>query len=208
MATDDNSAGFPATQEQIGAELEQIRPLLEELTGLRSNWNGSVVLVENALFKGLKPYGCDIRIGNRFVEPQERWTTLIHEMLHACSAVYNRVDFEQNVGWEEGVVERLQCALRTEIFTRLTVHVDSGLLLQLDTEHPFNRYIAVLEQVRVALEAEDPAFYLELLRTPIKERYGFLLARALQLSAVRRAGAVRALSSANVILQRGRREGL
>ena len=127
-------------------------------------------------------------------------------MLHACSAGYNRVDFEQSVGWEEGVVERLQRSLRAQIFAKLAVHVDADLLLQLDTGHPFNRYIEALEQVRITLGTEEPLFYLELLRTPIKERYSFLLARALQLSAVRRVEAVRALSSANVVLQRGRRE--
>ena len=200
-------SGFPATQEQVRAELEQIRPCLEELTGLVSNWNGSVVLTEDALFKGMKPYGCEIRIGDRFSEPQERWTTLIHEMLHACSVGYNRVNFEQHIGWEEGVVEHLQRSLRGQIFARIGVHVDADLLRQLDTNHPFNRYIAALEQVRVTLESDDLPFYLQLLQTPIKERYGLLMRQALRLPAVERMKAMQALSSANVILQRGRKEG-
>lgn len=205
---DEAAEGFPGTQEQLHADLELLKPLLEELTGLVSRWNGNVVMVPNAVFKGLKPYACDIRIGDRFLTEDERWTTLPHELLHSLSVGYNRIDFENNVGWEEGVVEKLQRLLRSQILLRLSVNIDPELLLRLDTGHPFNRYIEALEQIRNALATEELPFYLKLLQTPIRERYSSLLQQAMQLSAPQRLQALTTLSSANQILTRGRKEGL
>ncbi len=38
---------------QITEELQHIRPIVEELTGLTSRWNGVLELVTDAEFKGL-----------------------------------------------------------------------------------------------------------------------------------------------------------
>ena len=202
------SPTFPATHEQLLVDLQQLKPLLEALTGLVSRWNGTVILIENASFKGLKPYACDIRIGDRFLSADERWTTLLHELLHSLSVGYNRIDFENNVGWEEGVVEQLQRLLRSTVFLQAGISVDTVLLQQLDTTHPFNRYIEALEQARTTFEIEELPFYLKLLQTPIRERYGSLLQQAMRLSEPQRLKAMTTLSSANQVLTRGRKEGL
>jgi hypothetical protein len=41
-------------EEQIRAELERMQPMIEEITGLRSHWNGSVELVADTGFRGKK----------------------------------------------------------------------------------------------------------------------------------------------------------
>jgi hypothetical protein len=197
--------GFPATRDQIERDLQTLKPLIESLTGLTSRWNGKVELVANATFKGLKPFDCAIWIGDTFVHPDERWTTLIHELLHSVSAGYNRFDFENCVGWEEGAVEMLQRMLRTEIFAALGLVLADDLLQQLDANHPFNHYITALERIRDAFVMERRAFYIDLLSISIKERYGVLLTRANALTAPARLEAIRTLSAVQVTLRQGKR---
>ncbi len=97
---------------QVRAELEQIMPVVSQLTGLPARWSGRVELVTEADFKGKKRFGCDIQIATELAEQDARWATLIHESLHCHSAGYNGVDFRTYRGWEEGVVEQLQRLLR------------------------------------------------------------------------------------------------
>jgi hypothetical protein len=196
--------GFPATLEQIRQDLKAIVPIVETLTGLKSRWNGNVEFVSDAIFKGLKPYACDILIGDTFLDPDERWTTLIHELLHSVSAGYNRFDFEANVGWEEGVVENLQRILRAEILSELELVVAEDLLRQLDEQHPFNRYIMPLERARDVFGDDEREFHLDLLRTPIKNRYGALMMRANAMPVTKRGDAIRVLSTVQGALGQGR----
>lgn len=68
---------------QIHDELARIVPVISELTGLPSNWNGRVELVEGAYYRGMKAFDCDIRIRASLAREEARWRTLIHELLHA-----------------------------------------------------------------------------------------------------------------------------
>lgn len=47
-----------------------------------------VELVETTEFKGKKPFSCDIQIQASLARLEARWSTLIHESLHAHSAGY------------------------------------------------------------------------------------------------------------------------
>ena len=45
---------------QVTEEVRRIIDIVEDLTSLQSRWSGKVELVENADFKGKKPFRCDI----------------------------------------------------------------------------------------------------------------------------------------------------
>ena len=50
-----------------------------------------------------------------------------------------------------------------------------GLLLAAEAEHPYNPYITALERLRTALGETDEEVYLDLLRTRLEHRPGFVL---------------------------------
>ncbi len=183
--------------ELIAAELQQITILLEQITGLASNWNGTVELITNANFHGKKPFTCSILINAMLAEQNLRWRTLIHEVLHALSAGYNRLDFEANRGWEEGVVEKLQRIVRPTVLQTLGVTVEENFFQSTDQTHLFNVYIDALEQIRSVLGTQEQEFYLDLLRTPIRDRNASLLKQALALEPDHRKQALTVLSSSN-----------
>lgn len=133
-----------------------------------------------------------------------RWTTLIHEALHAVSAGYIREDYQDFQGWEEGVVEQLQRFVRAHVLSRLRVTIDPQVLRRLDEEHAYNKYIAALETIREAQgipATQAEAYYFELIQTPIKDRqshvnrYGFSLPPSL------RADFFAVISAASAILR-------
>ena len=104
---------------QIHDEIHRILDVVCDLTRLPSNWNGTLVLVDGAEFRGRKPFSCTIEIDADLATLPNRWATLIHEALHAVSAGYDRNDFQQFRGWKEGTVEQLQRLLRPSILDRL-----------------------------------------------------------------------------------------
>ena len=171
-------------QARTQQELAAIILILTEPTGLPSRWSGRVELVPDAGFKGKKRFVCDIQIDFALTGSDQRWTTLIHEALHAVSAGYIRDDYQQFQGWEEGVVEQLHRLFRSRLLLRLGVDVDPQIFETLDSEHGYNKFIAALETTRQALNItpdQTESFYLDLLSVPIKDRlrhinaYGFLL---------------------------------
>ena len=164
---------------QIVAELRQITAAIQQITGSSTRWNGTVQLIPQAEFKGLKPFTCDIWLDLVTAKLDVRWRTLIHEALHAISAGYTVHDFMANRGWEEGVVEQLQRVMRTEILQQIGVAVDETIFADVEADHLFNGYIAALEAIRAEFAHEEQFFYLELLQTPINKRYSSLLAKAL-----------------------------
>ena len=186
---------------QVRAELEQIMPIVSALTELPARWSGRVELVTGADFKGKKRFSCDIWIAADLAEQDDRWTTLIHEALHAVSAGYTPLEYESLRGWEEGVVEQMQRLLRPDIFSKLGVTVPAKTLLRLDDEHPYNGYIYALEQVRAILIASKVQFYQKLLSTPLGLRPAVTLMQANSLPAQRRRNALDTVAAMNVILK-------
>jgi hypothetical protein len=128
-------------QAQITGELRDIAVAIEQLTGLRSNWNGELILVPpDVRYKGLKPFTCAVHVRTDIATDDLRWRTLIHEAFHAVSTGYNQVDFDQNVGWEEGVVEQLQRIFRVRILDLTGFRIEEAFFADGDASHLFNIY--------------------------------------------------------------------
>jgi hypothetical protein len=191
---------------RIKAEVARVLEVVCELTGLISHWNGTLELIENAEFRGRKPFTCGIQIDSELAQLPERWATVIHESLHAVSAGYDRNDFQMFRGWEEGVVEKLQRLIRPTVLARLGVTVDESTWQQHEANHRYNEYINALEEIRSALtvpEAEEPLqFYIALLGTPIKDRPGAVLGMGYRRAELPRTPFVRAFSAASAVLTR------
>lgn len=184
---------------QIVSEIRGITTHIEAWTGLKSNWNGQLEFAPTeAGFRGLKPFTCSILLRVDLAPNSIRWRTLIHEAFHAFSAGYNRIDFTQNIGWEEGLVEQLQRMFRLRILTALDVGVNESLFHRVEQTHPFNIYIKQLQLVQQTLGVEEETFYFGLLATPIKLRYQYLLQQAMQQG---NRAALYALSAARPIME-------
>jgi len=187
---------------QVRAELEQIMPLVSALTGLPARWSGVVELIETLEFKGKKRFTCDIQIQASLARQDIRWTTLIHESLHAHSAGYNGSDYRLHRGWEEGVVESLQRLSRLEIFSGLRVVVSEADLLEADRQHPFNDRIQALEAIRQCLAVPETAFYQQLLAIPIAQRPVEILGSIRRLPLPRQRDALYIYSASNTVLKK------
>lgn len=167
---------------KIQRELEQIQAIIEDITGFHSNWNGVLILVEEADFLGKKPFDCRIELDAGLAVLEVRWRTLIHELIHALSAGYNRSDFDLFYGWEEGLVEGLQRLMRPAVLARLGVDVSERVFEAVETKHPYNDYVAAWERIRLAVGAEDAqTFYISMLQTPLRNRHASLLRSGLQI---------------------------
>ncbi len=158
---------------QFREELERLAPILTELTGLPSRWNGQVELGQEEWFRGKKLFSCGIVIQAQLVSLEIRWRTLIHESLHSRSAGYNSADYNTLIGWEEGVVEQTQRLLRPKVLARIGVQVEEAVFREVEADHVYNRYIDALEDLRRGLnvaEEQQTGFYVDLLSTPIRDR--------------------------------------
>lgn len=186
---------------QIRGEIQQIMPLVSALTGLPTRWSGRVELVENAGFLGQKRFSCDIIILQSLAGQPGRWSTLIHEALHAASAGYVREDFLALPGWEEGVVEKLQRLLRPAILSSLGVFVSEETFTFREVSHPYNAYIEVLEKIRAALSVSEVQFYQRLLTTPIAGRPALIFSQIRSLPSEVQRAALAILSASNATLR-------
>ena len=160
-----------------------------------------VELVEGADFKGKKRPTCDIQLASGLVAQDTRWTTLIHESLHAVSAGYNLTAYQSAPGWEEGVVEQLQRLLRGDILAHIRIAIPSTVLADLDAQHRYNVYIRALEAVRVSRGLPERQFYLALLATPLADRPIKMLMQARQLPAPQQRSALEVISVSNATLK-------
>jgi hypothetical protein len=165
-------------EESLRRELEALRDTVEELTGLSSRWNGTVVVMESAeiaLLQGKallaeKQWDCTILVNSALAGIPLRWRTLSHEVLHSVSAGINEVHYKQFKGWEEGVVESLQRLLRPQILSHIGVNVPESVFTPVETLWLFNGYIEALESLRNYVELPKEQFYLELIKTPLADR--------------------------------------
>lgn len=192
---------------QISSKLQRIVAVVTRLTGLTSRWSGIVELVPDAEFKGMKRFSCSILLNAALAQEAVRWATLLHEILHSCSAGYSPDDYQKLRGWEEGVVEQLQRLLRAQVLAELGIDLQPETFMADEAAHRYNVYIAALEEVRQALHAEGTAddamrFYIDLLAVPLRDRPGYMLGLGYQRVGLPRAPFVRALSSANAVLTR------
>lgn len=202
-----DGAELTDAETQIRKELQSIVAVLQDLTGRASRWSGRIELVQDAEFKGKKHFTCAIQIDADVARRDTRWSTLIHEVFHSLSAGYVATDFRLYRGWEEGVVEQLQRLFRPAILTQLHITVGDEIFDMEQAAHPFNTYLQALESIRLAVVPNDTsetreAFYMDLLVTPIRDRFSSVLRRAFTLSGEEQIAFIATLSSANAILTR------
>lgn len=155
-------------RQDVGHIIEALRELLQQESG----WNGEVSIESGySAFSGVARYDGTIGI-NEIVNahPDERWRTLLHEALHTFSTGLNRADYAKHRGWEEGAVEQIQRQLRPTVLHMIGVTVSEDALQQREASHPYNRYITLLEGLRVLLAQNHDTFYRRLLRIPLSER--------------------------------------
>lgn len=136
-------------RQDVGHIIEALRELLQQESG----WNGEVSIESGySAFSGVARYDGTIGI-NEIVNahPDERWRTLLHEALHTFSTGLNRADYAKHRGWEEGAVEQIQRQLRPTVLHMIGVTVSEDALQQREASHPYNRYITLLEGLRVLL---------------------------------------------------------
>ena len=187
--------------ERIQEEIAQIVAALSEITGLASRWSGTARLVEGADFKGQKPFQCDILLNASLSNDPAGWRTLLHEALHSFSHGYNREDFENNRGWEEGVVEKLQRLLRPAVPSALDVGVPETIFLALEEQHLYNSYLSALSELQQLSSQPERQFYLHLLGTPIRDRSASVYALSRSLVGASRTDFLLCFSRANSILK-------
>ncbi len=101
------------------------------------------------------------------------------------------------------MVERLQRIVRPEALSRLGIAIEEKIFEDAEVGHPFNRYIEALYDIREAVSAENEMlFYLELLKTPIKDRYPSLLQIGIRTGGAAGRHIMNTISTAHVILER------
>jgi len=156
---------------ELNVTLRQIVDVLEGVLGWPSRWNGQVSLERSLSFSGVAHYSGSIGINELvYADADLRWRTLIHEALHTFSPQYTRYEYNAVRGWEEGVVEQMQRLVRPQVLTVLGIAVDEKVLLEVEENHPYNLYIALLEDLRLRLNDTSFEFYKMLLACPLMER--------------------------------------
>ncbi len=165
-------------QDRITEEIRQVVALVEEMTGLRSRWNGSVTVWEARLagtmgrrpFIAKKTWDCGITVVDALLDDNQRWRTLIHEALHSVSVGMNEADYGRFLGWEEGVVEWLQRHWRRQILFALDVNMPEDWFAATERIWPLNGYLDALETLQAGCGQEPEFFYRTLIRTPLAQR--------------------------------------
>jgi hypothetical protein len=179
----DNPPSSSSLQQQITDDLRAIVTEIERLTGMLSQWSGEVEIVTGQnRSRGGKTFACVVRIRADMVQTDLRWPILIHEAFHCFSVERNADASVSYLGYEEGVVEQLQPLFRSELLTHLGVTIAPEMFVDRDTDSAYTNYIAALESMRTALGTEPKPFYLELLGTPLEQRWALLRERAARTS--------------------------
>ncbi len=152
-------------------QMARLVEVLERALGRTSRWTGEVFIASGYAFSGIAHYDGSISL-NEVVNADSdmRWRTMIHEALHTFSPTYMRSEYVAARGWEEGVVEQLQRLMRRKVLGTLRVLVSEKAIAAVEQDHPYNAYIASLEDLRVRLSESEDRFYRILLATPVVDR--------------------------------------
>ena len=143
-------------------------------------------LTDNPYIRGAKPFRCDIVINAGLAAQEERWRTLIHEMLHTFSEGYQPLDYVAFRGWEEGVVEQLQRTLRPTILAELGLAISETVFAEIETDHEYVEYVQALENIRAVFNEKSQSFYARLLALPIRDRRRAVFEQGMALAPLQR----------------------
>jgi hypothetical protein len=176
--------------EQIWGELVRVQAVVSPLLGLESSWSGVVELIDDLRRNGVKFFQCDIGINRTLAGMEARWRTLIHEVIHAHSVGVSSAAIGELPGWEEGLVEAYQRAIRPHVLNALGVMIPESVFVAVDAAYAFERYVSDIGQLYRLLgtvEMDAQTFYRMLLRTPLRERPGKVFGMARNLDGEQRA---------------------
>lgn len=166
-------------QKQVEDETRRLVLVVEEVTGLRSRWNGTVRIIDVATaaltsqtpFFAKKEWSCGITVVETTLNSERRWRSLLHEALHSVSVGLTEPDYHRFHLREEAIVEMLQRMYRPMLFRRLGLTIAESQFRAVEENWRYNRAIGALAQV--AAERPDVPqrdFLEELLRTPLPDR--------------------------------------
>ena len=159
-----NTSPNPDPKQQLLTDISAIVHEVEQRTGLKSRWNGTLNISSNPIYLGAKHWNCDIDIDQSLLLRPRRYSTGLHEVLHSVSTGLNQADYPLFFGYEEGVVEQCTRLLRTEIFVVL------GFQGPFDVRNSYPNELAALETLRSRANQAERIFYLDLLKTPLRDR--------------------------------------
>jgi hypothetical protein len=166
----DSDGERPLTVIELHDYLAALRDWLEALTGLRSRWNGTLIVSDEVdefgrpRYSAEKVWTCEIAVHRSSLRSPSLFISLVHESFHAISAGVTQRHFQLNRGFEEGVVEWLT----RHLVPRLAE--ECGTQAVMEGRAAFQRYLESLERLRNWTGKEDEVFYLDLLRTPLAQR--------------------------------------
>ncbi len=166
-------------QRQVEGETRRLVALVEEATGLRSRWNGTVRVIDVATaaltsptpFLAKKEWSCGITIVETTLNSEGRWRSLLHEALHSVSVGLTEPDYHRFRLWEEAVVEMLQRLYRPVLFRRLGLAIAESQFRTIEENWRYNRAVDALAQIAAARPDVPLREFLEgMLRTPLPDR--------------------------------------
>lgn len=171
-------------QERMESEVRQVVAFVEETTGLRSRWNGSVRMVDvgtaalmSAIpFLARKDWSCGITLLET-TTGDSRWRSLLHEVLHSVSVGMTEPDYRRLRLWEEGTVEALQRMYRPALLRHLGLDIVESRFTVVEAAWPYNHAMEALG--RIAAERPEVSareFLEQMLRTPPPDRPAFAFA--------------------------------
>lgn len=156
---------------EVTEQIKMTQPAVEKATGRESRWTGTLTLDPAATFSGKVDYNMNMTLSTGILDEQHyKWRTIIHELLHTISPQFSRMEFDNNPGWEEGVVEQMQRMIRQSVLRDVGVAIPEEDFAERDTTHRYNAYISALEVLRDILKLDRENFYPILLSIPLRDR--------------------------------------
>ena len=180
--TESSSAG-----RTIIAELRQITAFVEAATGLPSRWNGGLRILADGTdeawaaqalprvsYRAKKEWDCSITVAESVLQDDQRWRTLLHEILHSVSAGLTEPMYQQYAPWEEAVVESLQRLYRPLLFQQLGLDFEEEPSQALEATWRYGRAVEAVGKIAAERPEVPVRNFLEaMLRTPLPERPAF-----------------------------------
>lgn len=149
---------------------QKVNVAVGRLTGLPSRWKGRVTIDNDPTYWGVKKWSCTIGYNQETVATFNRFSTSIHEVLHAHSAGLTEPDYIAFKGFEEGVIEKTTRLLRDEVMQEFGHEPGELDFSSIDAQNAYNGYIADLELLRQTTRLSEQEFYLGLLKTSLADR--------------------------------------
>ena len=170
--------------EQVRDEFERVVSAVEEMTGLKSRWNGEVRVIQPQeqlfaprLFTARKDWDCGLTVIYGLGANDTRWRVFIHEALHSVSVGLNNQDSGAHRGWEEGPVEMMQRRLRPDVLARLGRTSAEATSAHMEMGWPYEPYVIALRSlVAEFMDVEEGDFLRTLLGIPLRERKTYVFA--------------------------------